>query len=197
MDKEKMIRLAQESQLEDKDYKWMYSNFGMSLLGCAISNVAGKSFWDLMTDYLSQDLGLKNSFLGISKDNILTGYDLKNRDVGNWDTGEDECIIPAGASMISNAEDLLEYAKMNMEENPDHLGLCHVRYDVKSKGRDMGLGWWINKKNSNVFYHGGNTGGFASMLAFDKKKKTAVVILTNIFNYKEREELFSNILQNL
>ena len=192
-----MIRLAQESQLEDKDYKWMYSNFGMSLLGCAISNVAGKSFWDLMTDYLSQDLGLKNSFLGISKDNILTGYDLKNRDVGNWDTGEDECIIPAGASMISNAEDLLEYAKMNMEENPDHLGLCHVRYDVKSKGRDMGLGWWINKKNSNVFYHGGNTGGFASMLAFDKKKKTAVVILTNIFNYKEREELFSNILQNL
>ena len=198
MDKEKMIRLAKESKVQDKDYKWTYSNFGMSLLGCAISNVAGKSFWDLMTDYFSQDLKLENTFLGIdNRDNLLIGYDLKNRDVGNCNADANEFIIPAGASMISNAEDLLEFARLNIEENPDHLKLCHIRYDMNSKHSDMGLGWWIDMKNPNVYYHGGNTAGFASMLAFDKKKKSAVVLLTNVMHYKERDQLFADILENL
>ena len=198
MDHEKMIRLAQESKIQDKDYKWEYSNFGIALLGTAVSNVAGESFWDLMTDFLDQDLGLKDSFLGIdNRDNLLTGYDMKNRDMGNWSADADELVVAAGASMISNAEDLLEFARLNIEENPDYLKLCHVRYDMNSKHSDMGLGWWIDKKNPNIYYHGGNTAGFASLLAFDKKKKSAVVILTNVVYYKEREQLFADILKNL
>ena len=86
---------------------------------------------------------------------------------------------------------------MNMEQNPSHLRLCHVQYDMKSKHSDMGLGWWIDYKNPNIFYHGGNTDGFASMLAFDKKKKAAVAILANVRYYKERENLFADILENL
>ena len=197
MNKEKMIRLAKEIRLRDKDYKWEYSNFGISLLGYAVSNVAGQSFWDLMSSYFSQDLGLKNSFMVVDKENLLNGYDIRSRDVGNWRAREDEYIVPAGAGMISNAEDLLEYAKFNMEESPDYLRLCHDRYEVKSKNNDMGLGWWIDKKNPDVYYHGGNTEGFASMLGFDKKKKTAVVILTNVMHYKGRTQLFDDILENL
>jgi len=198
MDREKMIRLAKEINIQDKDYKWQYSNFGIALLGAAVSNVAGKSFWDLMTDFLCQDLGLKDSFLGIdNRDNLLIGYDMKNRDMGNWNANADEYVVAAGASMISNAEDLLEFARLNIAETPDYLSLCHVRYDMNSKHSDMGLGWWIDKKNPNIYYHGGNTAGFASMLAFDKKKKSAVVILTNVVYYKEREQLFADILNNL
>jgi CubicO group peptidase (beta-lactamase class C family) len=61
----------------------------------------------------------------------------------------------------------------------------------------MGLGWWIDYKNPNMYYHGGNVDGFASMLAFDRQKKAAVVILANVGFYKEREELFAEILGSL
>jgi len=47
------------------------------------------------------------------------------------------------------------------------------------------------KFNSHLsLYHGSNVDGFARMLAFDKKKKSAVVRLTNTAYFKEREPLF-------
>jgi len=149
-----------------------------------------------MSDYITQDLGLKHAMMGTDSPHILTGYNLENQDVGNWSLGKEDYLTPAG-NITSNAEDLLQFAKMNMEESLSHLSLCHVRYDMKSKHSDMGLGWWIDYKNPNIFYHGGNTDGFASMLAFDKKKKAAVAILANVRYYKEREKLFADILENL
>jgi len=196
MDHEKMIRLAKETKLKDKDYGWRYSNYGFGLLGHAISCVAEKDFWDLMNNYLTVDLGLSHTFLGTNSQKLLNGYNHKNQSVGNWGLGAEDYLAPAG-NIASNAEDLLEFAKMNIEESPEYLRLCHVRYDMKSKHSDMGLGWWIDFKNPNVFYHGGNVDGFAGMLAFDKKKKGAVVILANTAYFKERESLFADILLNL
>jgi Beta-lactamase class C and other penicillin binding proteins len=195
LDYEKMIRLTSEKKLQDKDYKWQYANFGTSLLGVAISNAAGTSFWDDMTVFLTQDLGLKESFLGTNLPEILTGYDLKNRAVGNWGWHKEDLLAPAGC-ITSTAADLLKFAKLNIEQCPSYLGLCHKLY-AKAKYSNMGLGWWIDEKNPNICYHGGNTDGFASMLAFDKKKKTAVVLLANIYYYAEREKLFADILENL
>ena len=105
-------------------------------------------------------------------------------------------MTPAG-NISSNAEDLLAFAKMNIENSPNYLELCHTRYDMRSKHSDMGLGWWIDYKNPSIYYHGGNVDGFASMLAFDKRKKNAVVLLTNVSYYKGREKLFMEILNNL
>jgi len=196
MDYEKMIRLAKMSKLEDKDYKWNYSNFGISLLGYAVSKVAKRSFWDLMNDYLNEDLGLNNSFMGTNHPDILTGYNEKNKNVGNWSLGAEDYLTPAG-NITSNAEDLLNFAKINIEESPDYLSLCHEFYDMNSQHSNMGLGWWIDYKNPNMFYHGGNTSGFASVLAFDKEKKSAVVLLANVRFFKECDEIFKDILEKL
>ena len=196
MDYDKMIRLTKEANLKDKDYKWAYSNFGISLIGYVISCVAEKDYWDLMNEYLADDLGFKHSIMGTNTPRILAGHDTKNRNVGNWSLGKEDYLTPAG-NITSNAEDLLEFARMNFEESPSHLSLCHTLYDLKSKHSNMGLGWWIDYKNPNIYYHGGNTDGFASMLAFDKKKKAAVAILTNVRAYVEREKLFMDILENL
>ena len=196
MDHKRMIDLAKKSRLQDRDYKWAYSNYGISLLGYAISCVAGRDFWDIMNEYLTQDLGLGDTFLGTDSPKILTGYNTKNQNVGNWRWGKEDYLTPSG-NIASNAEDLLKFAKMNIDETPSHLRLCRVRYDMNSKHSDMGLGWWIDRKNPDMFYHGGNVEGFASMLAFDKKKKSAVAILANVNYYKEREQLFTDIMDSI
>ncbi|MCL2355498.1 MAG: beta-lactamase family protein, partial [Oscillospiraceae bacterium] len=149
MDKEKMIHLAKNRKLENKDYSWEYSNFGISLLGHAISNIAGKDFFTLMTEFMNQELKLKNTFMGTNYNKLIKGYDKKSREIKPWFVDEYEHFIPAGAGMLSNAEDLLHYAKMNIEERPNYLNICHDYYASGSKrsgNMDMALGWWMNTK---------------------------------------------------
>ncbi|MCL2531757.1 MAG: beta-lactamase family protein [Oscillospiraceae bacterium] len=194
MDFDKLIAIATAQELEDKDYKWAYSNFGMSLLGCAVGRAAGMSYADAMTKFIAEDLKLPNTIVGPGAQNRLTGYDVHHRDVGKWELHRDNYVSPAG-NFTSTAEDMLEFARLNIEEEVSCLALCHKRYDMKNKHSDMGLGWWIDFKQPSIYYHGGNTDGFASMLAFDKQAKTAVVILTNVQHYKQREKLFMEILK--
>lgn len=194
MDFEKLIATAKAQELENKDYKWAYSNFGMALLGCAIGRAAGMSYADAMTKFIIEELKLPNTIVGVGANNMLSGYDVHHRDVGAWNCVRDNYVSPAG-NFTSTAEDMLEFARLNIEEQPSCLALCHKRYDMKNKHSDMGLGWWIDFKQPSIYYHGGNTDGFASMLAFDKQAKTAVVILTNVQFYKQREKLFMEILK--
>ena len=196
MNRDKMITLAKESNLRDKDYGWTYSNYGISLLGHAIAAVAGQDFWDLMNDFLAHDLGLSNSFMGTDSRNLLKGYSWSNEPLENWRGGREDYLAPAG-SITSCAEDLLAFAKRHIENDPAYLALTHVRYDMKSKHSDMGLGWWIDYKNPNMLYHSGMTEGFCATLAFDRQKKAAVVLLANVIYYKGQDKLFAEILNHL
>ena len=195
MDKNEMIRLAEVAKLEDKDYPWMYSNFGMALLGQAISHVAGKDFVTLVNEYLGQDLQLSNTIVAHNYDQLIQSYDVKNQEISPYIADEQEMFLPAGAAMFSIAEDLLAYARLNLTETPAYLTLAH-EYQAKGQkdsGMDMALGWWLNV-DEKVWWHGGNTSGFATSLAFSKEKKFACVILANIQDYAEREALGNAVL---
>ena len=71
-----------------------------------------------------------------------------------------------------------------------------MQLDGKKTGMDTGLGWWLNPKDK-IFWHGGNTNGFATSLAFTKEKEFAVVILANVGEHKEREPLTNSIILDL
>ncbi|MCY9670593.1 beta-lactamase family protein [Paenibacillus alginolyticus] len=53
------------------------------------------------------------------------------------------------------------------------------KHGIGTKKYDMGLGWWLLKKNNNTYWHGGGTGCFSSFLGCDKDRKAAVVVLAN------------------
>ncbi|MDR0301375.1 MAG: beta-lactamase family protein [Treponema sp.] len=178
MDFNKMLELIQKSKLKDRDYKWKYSNFGISLLGYAIGSVSGCGYWDTMTDFLANDLELKNTYLGTVSNKNLKGFNSKNEDCGNWQWDKDGTSVSCGG-LSSTAEDLLAYARANMYEEKNYLALCHKKYASASKKNDMGLAWGLDKKNNNIMDHQGGTGCFSSTLVIDKEKKTAVVLLSN------------------
>lgn len=196
MNKEKMIQLTKVAKLEDKDYSWVYSNFGMALLGQAISHVAGKDFISLMNEYMQQELQLSNTTVATNYDQLIQGYDVKNQAISPYIADAKEMFFPAGAGMFSTAEDLLEYARLNLKETPAYLALGHVYQaagNEKSGGMDMALGWWLNTREK-IWWHGGNTSGFATSLAFIKETDFAAVILANIQDYEERSPLGNEIL---
>jgi CubicO group peptidase (beta-lactamase class C family) len=51
------------------------------------------------------------------------------------------------------------------------------RADTDNPAMRIGLGWHITK--ANVLWHNGQTGGYHSFVAFDRKAKVGVVLLTN------------------
>ena len=192
--KEKLIRFTKKKKLKDEDYPWEYSNFGMALLGLAISNVAGTDFMTVMTEFIQQDLKLENTFVGTNFDQLIQGYDLKNQEIIPWIVTKEDQYISAGGGMITTAEDLLEYAELNLAKTPTYLITTH---EYQAKGQKdsmaMALGWWLNP-DEKILWHFGNTSGFATSLAFSKEKDFAVVILANVQDYEEREPLLNVVL---
>jgi len=181
-DKQRMDAILKETVLSDKDYKWQYSNFGVGLVGCAIGAISGRGYTATMDEFLTNELGLQNSYTSTYPGNNLLGYNKKDTTGGNVVWGEN-LLRPAG-DIISTAKDLLRYAEMNFNEELPYLSVCHQKYakngfvythmfDV-----DMGLGWWIGRKE-NVLLHGGDTAAFSSFLVADKKHKMATVVLSN------------------
>ena len=174
----KMIDDIQKNQMEDKDYKCNYSNFGIGVLGYVLGVVSGLGYWDAMEDFVKGELGLSDTYLGTSADKNLNGFSSKNENWGNWKWDKKNIIAPAGA-LSSTVEDLLTFAKMNMYEEKDYLALSHQKFANLNKQFDIGLGWWLDKTNNNVVMHGGNSGCFDTFLSFDKEKKVAVAFLPN------------------
>jgi len=178
MDYKKMIWFAKRHKLQDKDYEHSYTNYSVSLLGQGISQMVGRPFKELMTDFIRQDLGLKQTKYGVDRRDVLTGY-VGDENVGNENFKAGECDIPAHY-LTSTAEDLLAFARMNMEEQPKFLGLCHEITSIDKPQYDMGLGWiFLNEKEPYSFFHDGGSEGFSSALAFTKEKDFALTILAN------------------
>ncbi|BFH14209.1 beta-lactamase family protein [Paenibacillus melissococcoides] len=171
------MSIIQSKQLKDQDYKYAYSNFGISILGHILSLLANKNYSAAMDDFIANDLGLSNTYVGTYRKTNLHGYNKANQDCGNWQWGTDNFFAPSGA-ITSTAEDLLLYVKHQMGNEKPYLSLCHQKHAAATKKFDIGLGWEIHK-NSNLIYKDGGTGCFTSYVGFEKSKRRGAVVLSN------------------
>jgi CubicO group peptidase (beta-lactamase class C family) len=176
----------------NKDYPWVYSNYGFVLIGHALGVISGKGYWDAMDEFLSTELGLPNTYTGTLPEKNLHGFNRKNENCGNF-VFDKSPNIPSGDGEISaSAEDLLTYAQLNINDEKPYLPLCHKKYaNVSSmvslifriiggvEKIDMGLGWMLNKDNNDILWHIGDLGPFSSYLSIDKDMKLASVVLSN------------------
>jgi len=194
IENDELIKLLEAKRNKDKDYPYMYSNFGISVLGYALGTVSGTGYWNTMNDFLNIELGLKNTYLGIDGNKNLQGYDKKNRVCGNWRWNSDDFLSPAGACS-STVDDLLKFAELNMYDEKSYLSLCSQKHAIGTKKYDMGLGWEL-QKSSNVIYKDGGTGSFSAFLCFDTDKKVAVAILSN-YSFMEITKVGFSLLNKI
>ena len=198
VDYEKLVWFAKKNKLIDKDYDWGYTDYSIALLGEAVCQTVGKPYPELMAEFLENDLGLTNTKTITDRPDMLDGY-LYNHNVGTMKLyRSDDYAAPAGG-LTSTVEDLLKFAKMNIEETPSYLALTHEAYPTSQKGFDMGLGWWNwNEQQYPTHGHTGGSEGFSSALTFIKELEAATVILTNTGSYHPTElsnEIFQGNLE--
>jgi CubicO group peptidase (beta-lactamase class C family) len=176
---EMLLERLGKISLDDSDYPFKYSNFGMATLGVVLERIYDKEYTQLMNDYISDDLGLKNTKISDGSG------DLKNY----WKWSESDAYMPAGA-LLSNITDIMQYVKIHIGEKSDYLSMAHealaeVNATTASYGKmgiridAVGSGWMIDNEK-NIIWHAGGTGDYNSYIGFDKENQTGVVILSNL-----------------
>ncbi|WP_216638016.1 serine hydrolase [Bacillus sp. FJAT-29814] len=165
--------------VENSDYPFKYSNFGMATIGAVLEQAYGKDYTPLMNDYISDDLGLTN-----------TKISDRSGDLGHyWKWSESDAYLPAGA-ILSNITDMMQYAEIHMREKPDYLSIAHkglAEVNASSASNEkmgihidsVGVGWMIDHEN-NIIWHNGGTGNYNSYIGFDQENQVGVVILSNL-----------------
>ena len=172
--------------LQDRDYPFEYSNFGIAVAGLVLEKIYNEDYTSLMNKYLNDNLELFNTRVNNGSVNVSNSW--------AWSKGNP--YIPA-AALVSTITDLMKYAQMQIDELPSYVTLSHTKWaqinlpldasgnDFDLKIDDMGLGWMMCS-DYNLIYHIGNTGYTNSFLGFDKSNRIGVVVLVNMLGTQSR-----------
>lgn len=175
-----MIRVEASENIPDmtKKHEFQYANFNAGLLGLVLESVYKESYSDLLNHFITTDLGLNSTHLYYEE------TELGNNWV--WEYGDG--YAPA-AAIISNIEDMMRYAKRQLESTDwiekSHQSLAQIdattnEMDLYGLRQDeMGYQWMLNSKDQ-IIWHDGATGGYTSFIGFNPKEQTAVVVLSNV-----------------
>jgi CubicO group peptidase (beta-lactamase class C family) len=164
--------------LENRDYPFVYSNFGMAVVGLTLESIYNEDYTPLMNGFIKNELGLNSTKISDGSGDLANYW--------QWDTGNP--YIATGA-ITSTITDMMRYAQMQIDEMPPYLMFSHdvlAQVDATFSGYDeltrtdaVGAGWMIDSVN-NIIWHGGGTGNYNSYLGFDKTGCIAVVVLSNM-----------------
>ena len=174
--------------------RYEYSNFGMGLLGLALSRRSDKSYEQTVTQLVCVPLGMRDTSVTLSheqKARLVQGYALQKK-VGrlmiavpseNW-TFQDS-FAGAGA-LRSSANDMLKYLRANIDAGATGVGpalaMTHVARHRIDDSMSIGLGWHtlnVPWSKEPIIWHNGGTGGYRSFVGFCPKRKLGVVVLGN------------------
>lgn len=182
--REKIVTKIKNINLEDKDYKFVYSNFGISVLGLVLEEVYNKDFTTLMNNYIKEELQFDNTVVAKQSGNLDKYW--------RWDINDG--YIPAGA-IISNIEDMSKYLKLHLDTDKDYIVNTHKKImkinannyyyeSMNIKMDDVGMAWMIDSVN-NIIWHNGGTSSYNSYMGFNKDKNTGVIVLGNVSPFKK------------
>lgn len=176
--KESALKKAASLNMPEESYGFNYSNFGYAVLGLVLESVYDSDYTSLLNEFVNTELGLEST-QPICQSSSPGKY---------WAWKADDAYIPAGA-IRSDIGDMLDYAQMNLEENPiladTHKSLKIIEASTAAyKSMEINLdeiamAWIIDRKNG-IIWHNGGTDNYNSYLGFKPEQKTAVVILSNL-----------------
>ncbi|MBB1643809.1 serine hydrolase [Sphingobacterium sp. UME9] len=176
--------------------KFRYNGNAMMVLIALLERVYHKPYNDLVTSYLKDQLGMKDT------KPQLSAKDERRLIAGHDDRGKALPFIPdygyrAAPSMFSTIGDMLKYASANLNNNHAAIALSHKTTFTRPDGMDLGLGWMMDKEEDGLSYlmHTGRDGcGFTALCYLYPEKNTAIIILANDSSGQDRlAELKDNI----
>lgn len=154
-----------------------YSNYGFAVLGQALAEVAGEDYADLVTERLTEPLGMKETFVPESAEGLSHGYTASGLPAAPWTM---DGAAPAG-SIRSTTHDLSIWLRTVRDKTAPGAAAAEPRADFE----DDRIGWaWFTTQQagSSITWHNGGTGGYGSYLGFDPKSGAGIIVLNDSAN---------------
>lgn len=177
--REQILQKVASTKLQNKDYPFCYSNFGIAVLGQVLEKIYNKDYTSLVNEFVQNQLGLANTSVATQSGN-LDGY---------WQWAKNDGYIPAGA-IISNIADMAKYVSLYFENSSTYYQKAIVPLATINANTDNNIRFgirmdkaaccWIIDSQNDFVWHNGATSNFSSYIAMNTKKQTAVILLGNI-----------------
>lgn len=178
-------------QLNIGPKKYLYSNLGFALLGKIMEIIYKDKVPNILRKEILLPLGISEICFSneLEPVKLTTAYSHKLEKVEHWVLGEFE----AAGGMRATIGQMKEYLKANIwpgkTQLKDAILDSHkfIFFDGENK---LGMAWHNGMKSGNILHDGG-TYGSSSLMEFNPKTRTGIVILSN--TYSEFKELFPAI----
>lgn len=172
---------------------FQYSNLGMGLLAYLVSNIAQKSLANIYSQEVFLPLEMPHSSLGIQEKQYKLVASKKNGKGLPKNTWQFSAVTAGAGALYSNIDDLSLFLTTVIHRNSSDTILNQslsqmemLQYQIDTTSA-MGLGWRMQLGIPNIFYHGGITYGFKSLLAFNHDTQQGIIILTNAKGLSRKE----------
>jgi serine-type D-Ala-D-Ala carboxypeptidase/endopeptidase len=162
-----------------------YSNFGAGVLGQALARRAGTPYDDLVRTRVCRPLGLPDTGLRRSPDQLgrrAVGHDRRGRPVPDWHMDS----LPGMGALHSTSADLARFLAAQLDPDSTPLGdaIRLAQQPRLGAGRlgHQALGWMLSplpRTDRRMWWHNGGTGGAFGFLGLEPETGVAVVALTN------------------
>ncbi|WP_462253335.1 serine hydrolase domain-containing protein [Ferruginibacter sp.] len=182
-DEKKLLEYLKHATLSRKPgEKFEYCNLAVGLLGNILEKVNKMPFEKMVTDFICSKAAMTTTKQFLTRTDsavFMQGYTENIIPQSQWDFK----ALAAAGCLRSNTEDMLKYAALNLgtnnEKSNEAIELSH-QPTFNTGQQKIGLNWFIQNWGwGDILFHGGQTGGYKSFLALNKKTKNAVIILAN------------------
>jgi CubicO group peptidase (beta-lactamase class C family) len=178
--------LSSYSLPRDIGSKYEYSAVGIAILGRALGERLNMTWEQALTTRILNPLGMNSTratLIPALERRLAPGHDETGKRVSNWDIP----ALPAMGALHSSANDMSKFLIANLTPSSEPFGSAFAKAHVPRVSMDeetrVGLAWQTGHgTNRAIIWHGGGTGGYRSLVAFDPAKQMGVIVLTNFAN---------------
>lgn len=164
--------------------KAKYSNSNYVLLSYILQKAYKKDYASILNEKILRPVGLKNTYFGTKKTNILNNESYSYHFKNEWiKEDETDLSIPMGAgALIANPTDLTTFITSLFEQKiVDQKSLALMK-TIKN-GYGMGL-FDLSHSDTKSYGHDGAIDRFQSIVAYYPEEKLAIAISSNGSIYK-------------
>lgn len=155
---------------------YKYSNMAVALEGHMLASAAHTNYKTLLQNRLLTPLGMTNTRILAAPSDVTAattrGTNANGRVMQPY-AGEGYAPPATARSTIG---DMAGYVLKVMKNQAPGMSALTPRWSAAS-GQRVGYNWFTDSKNRS--WHNGLTGGFASMMMFDKATGKGIVVLSN------------------
>jgi CubicO group peptidase (beta-lactamase class C family) len=163
--------------------EYEYSGVGLGLLGRALGYRLGMSWEEALEQRILAPLEMHSTRATLAEPllgRLAKGHNESGEPVPNWQIP----AMPAMGALKSSANDMAKFLIANVDAASRPFGRTfaslHPPRTVMDEETRVGLAWQTgHAANRTMVWHGGGTGGYRSLIAFEPAKRTGVVVLCN------------------